>query len=73
MQLHVHERALLFAGDLLLEEGVHHDAGGTGVFEALDHAHVVNQGRGTGHQGMGQLETEVRGFEIHGCLSFPWG
>jgi hypothetical protein len=71
VDLHRLDRPDLFARDLLLEEGVHHDARSAGVLEALDRVEVVHHRRGAGHERVRELEAEVGGREVHRVLLRP--
>lgn len=56
----------LVVGDLLLEERVHDDGGGPGVFENADVLELVNQGGRSRYDGVFQWQAEIGGGEVHG-------
>ena len=53
MEIHVQDRAVLFAGDLLLEQGGQDDRRGARILQALDLVQLERQGRSAHHQRMG--------------------
>ena len=52
MRFDVTERLGALPGDLFFKERVHDDRRRTGVFQALDHVQVIDQGRCAWHQRM---------------------
>ncbi len=59
MRVQGRHRTQLFVRDLLLEQGMHHDRGGSSVLEALDLVEIIDQRRRARHQGVRELEAQV--------------
>ena len=57
--------SLALAGDLLLEERVHHDRGRARVLEPLDRVEIVHERRGARHERVGEGQAEVGRSQVH--------
>ena len=58
----IHHR--VFRPQFLLEQGIHHQRSGAGVFQAQRGVEVARQRRGRGHQRVLELEAEVVGGKV---------
>src|ERR1700686_1852000 len=59
--------------ELFFEEGIEHDGGGAGVFEAANSADVLRQRRGGGDEWSAQLHSEIFCAHVHDVPSFQIG
>ena len=65
VHLHVVDHALLFVGDLLLEQRAQDDGRRAGVLEPLHPVELVGHRRGAGHQRVGEAEAKIRCRQVH--------
>ena len=69
MAVEMQEPTDLLAGDLLGEQRAQHDGGGARILEAPHRVEVVRERRGARHQGVCELQTQVRGRQVHDASS----